>query len=71
VAVFDAFGSFIHRITIPEIRQHTWFNKPLPPPYGQAMTELMAEQDKINQQVSLTQGIHSLLPSTAAAAADD
>lgn len=39
------------RITIPEIRQHPWFDKPLPPPYNVAMADLYAEQRKIDEQV--------------------
>lgn len=38
-------------ITIPEIRQHPWFGKPLVPPYSLAMAELLAEQRDIDQQV--------------------
>jgi hypothetical protein len=39
------------RITIPEIRSHPWFHKPLPPPYNVAMADLYNEQRKINEQV--------------------
>lgn len=39
------------RITIPEIRSHAWYSKPLPPPYSVALADLYNQQDKINEQV--------------------
>jgi hypothetical protein len=39
------------RITIPGIRQHVWFQQALQPPYSQALTDLLAEQKKIEDQV--------------------
>lgn len=41
------------RITIPEIRTHPWYVKPLPPPYNVAMADLYNQQRKIDEQVNM------------------
>ncbi|WIA40085.1 hypothetical protein OEZ86_013498 [Tetradesmus obliquus] len=40
------------RITVPEIRAHPWYRRPLPPLYAQAMGAIMQEQARIDQQVA-------------------
>lgn len=47
-------------ITIPEIRQHAWYSKPLPPPYSVALADLYREQCKIDEQVRGLLGLGSL-----------
>eukprot|EP01026_Neomeris_dumetosa_P041995 TRINITY_DN34879_c0_g1_i2.p1 TRINITY_DN34879_c0_g1~~TRINITY_DN34879_c0_g1_i2.p1 ORF type:complete len:419 (+),score=37.78 TRINITY_DN34879_c0_g1_i2:178-1434(+) len=39
------------RLTIPEIKQHPWYNKPLPPLLQVALDQLIAEQRKLDRLV--------------------
>jgi hypothetical protein len=40
-----------HRISIREIQQHSWFTKPLPQHYQEAIDHMLEEQRRINFQV--------------------
>jgi hypothetical protein len=52
------------RITIPGIKQHRWFRKPLAPLYQEAMNTMSEQQASIDKQVR-TQQRPSLVPLTA------
>eukprot|EP01023_Acetabularia_acetabulum_P049871 TRINITY_DN5354_c0_g1_i1.p1 TRINITY_DN5354_c0_g1~~TRINITY_DN5354_c0_g1_i1.p1 ORF type:complete len:330 (+),score=48.80 TRINITY_DN5354_c0_g1_i1:3-992(+) len=47
------------RITIPQIKQHPWFKKPLPPLLNMAIDDLQVDQDRLNRVLPqlLQQGV--------------